>query len=173
MESLIEMKESTSWNSDKRKILSPLMSWDIFMNSYAKRMKHLKNLNDLKELNSQIKNVSCKIDFSAIQHTEYDAIVLTDLNQKILWINKGFTNMTGYSRNFVIGKRPHILQGKNTTQKSKESFRTNLILQKPFTQTILNYKKDRTIYICRAEVHPLKTNNGELKAFAAFEKEIL
>ncbi len=51
------------------------------------------------------------------QAAEYtsDAIVVTDEKGLVLWVNKGFTTISGYELDEVIGKKPgDLLQGKGT-----------------------------------------------------------
>ncbi|MCX7114856.1 MAG: PAS domain S-box protein [Gammaproteobacteria bacterium] len=38
-----------------------------------------------------------------------EAVVITDQNNKIIYINKGYTNITGYSFDEVYGKNPSLL----------------------------------------------------------------
>lgn len=48
--------------------------------------------------------------FSAIFENSNEGMALTDSQEKILKINKAFTNITGYNQEEVIGKTPRILQ---------------------------------------------------------------
>lgn len=38
-----------------------------------------------------------------------EAVLITDHNNKIIYINKGYTNITGYSFDELCGKNPHVL----------------------------------------------------------------
>ena len=47
---------------------------------------------------------------------DYDSILITELTlekpgPKIVYVNNGFTKMTGYSKEDAIGKTPRMLQG--------------------------------------------------------------
>ncbi|MFN7118762.1 MAG: PAS domain S-box protein, partial [Saprospiraceae bacterium] len=39
------------------------------------------------------------------------AVIVTDPERRILWVNEDFTYITGYSLSEVLGKKPSILQG--------------------------------------------------------------
>ena len=49
----------------------------------------------------------------ALLDNSFDSILITDSTKagKILYANKGFKALTGYSTKEVIGKTPRILQG--------------------------------------------------------------
>ena len=64
-----------------------------------------------------------EFDFSTIVNNAKDAVIVTkaepidDPGPEIIYVNKAFTEMTGYSSEEVIGKSPRILQSKDTEQK--------------------------------------------------------
>lgn len=102
--------------------------------------------------------------------TEYKvAVILTDANRRIQWVNQDFTLITGYSIEEVIGKKPSLLQGKGTKQTSIERIRKKLSLQAPFKDEILNYRKNGEEYPCRLVVHPIFDDDNTLINFIAFE----
>ncbi len=47
---------------------------------------------------------------AAVAFETQNGITITDKNQKILQVNKAFTDITGYTLEDVIGKTPKILQ---------------------------------------------------------------
>ena len=50
---------------------------------------------------------------SAINHTK-DAIIITDKNQNIIYINDAFEEMTGYDFEEIKHTNPRFLQGEKT-----------------------------------------------------------
>lgn len=69
------------------------------------------------------------------------AIVLTDAKRKIIWVNDGFTKMTGYSLPEVVGKKPSILQGPESESNVIERIRKCLDRKIPLKEYITNYRK--------------------------------
>ena len=102
------------------------------------------------------------------QHTSL-AIILTDAQRYILWVNTGFCRITGYSLEEVVGRKPSILQGKGTPVDVIQRLRRKLAEGMPFKDEILNYRKDGTPYPCRLVIHPIYDVKGELTNFLAFE----
>lgn len=106
-----------------------------------------------------------------IMINSYDALVVTDVSQKVIWTNQGFFNMTGYTPAFAIGKKPTFLQGPETSIETKLSIKKKLLEGISFTQNILNYKKNKEKYWCQIQIFPMKTETG-ITHFLALETEI-
>lgn len=101
------------------------------------------------------------------------AIIVTDIQEKIEWINMGFTNMTGFNLEEVQGHKPaKILQGEGTSTKTRQRLRKHINDQESFSDQILNYRKNGEPYWCKLDVWPLYDNENELVNFIAFEKEM-
>ena len=75
-----------------------------------------------------------------------DGVILADASDldngpTIVYVNDAFTDITGYTREEVIGKTPRMLQGKNTSRKTLDDIRTCLETGKPFQGELINYSK--------------------------------
>jgi len=66
---------------------------------------------DLEALNSISVVNNWDVDFMKELSISYQTLVLTDLQQTILWVNDGFQSMTGYDPDYAIGKKPSISSG--------------------------------------------------------------
>lgn len=97
------------------------------------------------------------------------AVVLTDAERRIIWVNHDFTILTGYTLLEVSGKKPNILQGKNTSPEDVELIKQNLQELVAFKHTITNYTKESVEYRCCLVIHPIFDDNGILTNFIAFE----
>ena len=151
---------------DKR---MPLMSWDISNPAYGlrtKKMEELQALVQLSELNGWEVNLKEELSVG------YEALVLTDLDQVILWVNQGFQAMTGYTSKFALGKRPSFLQGDKTSIKAKSRIQKNLSMGKRLTENITNYRSNGEEYICQISIVPLFNSNRNITHFLALETEV-
>jgi PAS domain S-box-containing protein len=97
------------------------------------------------------------------------AVVLTDALRQIIWVNHDFTILTGYSLLEVLGKKPSILQGANTSPEDIAIIRQNLQDLVSFKHSIINYTKEKREYKCSFVIHPIFDDNGILTNFIAFE----
>ena len=164
--------EASIENVTKVDSILPLVSWDVFSDSYFKQLIASKKAMDIKKINAYAKRHGWKNDLQTIfDATDFEAIILCDKNQNIVWVNEGFTNMTGYTKKEVLGKTPKLLQGAKTDPKATTEIALNLKKNNPFKTQLLNYRKNKQPYNCEIQIFPL--GNVERTHYIALEKEIL
>ncbi len=149
-------------------VFHPLMAWDVMSQTgfHDPKAKTILKFRELAKLRGWI------LDTSMFRRKDFDALVVTDLNQVIEWVSEGFERMTGYSASEVIGRKPKLLQGPNTSLSTKIRIREALVEKRPVEATLLNYKKDGSAYRCRIEVVPLFAASRSPTHFLAFEKSV-
>jgi PAS domain S-box-containing protein len=148
-----------------------LMSWDFFMQDYHKRMAEATKRTELEQVLSFAQKFNWQNDLnSAFSENDYDALIITDKNQKIIWVNNGFTSMTGYSKKTALDQTPGFLQGHKTSKETKDRIRKKIQLNKPFTDIIINHRQDQSVYECELKIFPLY--NEKTSHYIAFEKQI-
>ena len=113
---------------------------------------------------------------SAISN-DYDSILITELDlekpgPKIVYVNDGFCEMTGYSKEEVIGKTPRILQGPKTDPKVLEKLKSRLKSGQCFFGQTINYKKDGTEFINQWDIHPLTDKEGNPTHWVSYQHDI-
>ncbi|MDD2798156.1 MAG: PAS domain S-box protein [Bacteroidales bacterium] len=102
-----------------------------------------------------------------------DAIVITDENGYLLWVNDAFQKLTEYSIEEVLGKKPgSFLQGVDTNQETVDRISKALQNQQPIKEEILNYSKSGRSYWLDLRIDPIVNDNGELEKFIAIERDI-
>ena len=119
-----------------------------------------------------------EFDFSTIVNNAKDAVIVTkaepidDPGPEIIYVNKAFTEMTGYSSEEVIGKSPRILQSKDTEQKEKSAIRRALEKKEAIRVTLRNYTKTGREYWIDLSILPLHDKDGKLTHFASIQRDI-
>lgn len=109
--------------------------------------------------------------------SDYDSIIITTLDlekpgPKIVYANDGFTRMTGYDRNEVIGKTPRILQGEKTDRAVLDKLKRRLREGQAFFGHTVNYRKDGTEFINQWDIHPLTNDDGEITHWVSYQHDI-
>ena len=151
---------------------NPLLSWGVYMEGYHKKIAEVRRKSDLEQVLSLAKRFNWKNDIgSAFSENEYEALILTDKNQRIIWVNDGFTTMTGYSKSFATNKTPRFLQGEKTSVENRERIKTKIALDKPFKDVIINHRKDNSTYKCEVKIIPLF--NEKTTHYIAFERQVV
>lgn len=150
----------------------PLLSWDVFTENYHKTIANASKNTEINKVLALAKEYNWQNDLlSTFKNNDFEALIITDKNQKIIWVNNGFTEMTGYSKKYAINKTPRFLQGPETSISTKNRIRTKIKLDKPFTDIITNHRKDSSTYKCEVKIFPLY--NDETTHFIAFEKQVV
>lgn len=103
----------------------------------------------------------------------HNAIVITDADGFVEWVNDGFVRLTGYTLEEVIGKKPgKSLQGPESNLAVIDQIRQALKAEQHFDVELINYHKNGTPYWVRIECVPLTEPDGRLTGFMAIESDI-
>lgn len=86
--------------------------------------------------------------------------------------NEAFSELTGYDRDFIIGKNCRFLAGPATEPWLSEEIRRGVRERKSVLVEILNYKKDGTPFQNAVLVAPMFDDDGELEYFLGSQVEI-
>lgn len=98
------------------------------------------------------------------------AVIVTDANRSIQWVNPDFTEITGYNQWEVVGRKPgQLLQGPESEPEAVMRIRKGLEAMIPFKDQITNYRKNGEKYQCRLVIYPIFNEQKELTNFIAFE----
>ncbi len=100
------------------------------------------------------------------------AVIISDGNDDIEWVNPEFTEIFGYTAEEAIGKKPEFLRGIETDSETAQRISERKRKQEPFHEIILNYKKDGTPIWMQIHVTPLIDENGRLERFVAIAEDI-
>lgn len=155
-------------NKDKKLVPMghPLMCWDIASLSTITSSRYL----DLVIFQKLAVTHNWKIESDLLADRQFDALVVTNMYQKIKWVSQGFKKMTGYSPSYALHKSPNFLQGNNSSKSSRSEIREAIMEQKSVSTSLINYRKDGSEYNCHIEIIPLFTHQNKLAHFLAIER---
>src|SRR6056297_1583853 len=144
--------------------------------------KDEKSLKELKELFSDVSDERDKFKkhlmlLERAIKSDYDSILITELGleepgPKIVYVNDGFTNMPGSTREEVLGKTPRILQGEKTDRAVLDKLKERLKEGKAFFGHTVNYRKDGSEFINQWDIHPLTNDIGEITHWVSYQHDI-
>jgi PAS domain S-box-containing protein len=109
---------------------------------------------------------------SAALQAAANAILITDRDGKIVWVNPAFTQHTGYSFENVRGKNPRLLKsGRQGEAFYKEMWET-ILAGKVWRDTIINRRKDGTLNHEDLTITPIRDVTGAITHFVGIKQDI-
>lgn len=108
---------------------------------------------------------------AAIEQTT-EGILITDPEGKIDYINPGLAQMTGYSRDELIGQTPGILKSGEHEQLFYRRLWDTIKSGDIWSGRLTNRKKDGQLYYVDATITPVKDESGKIVNFVAVNRDI-
>jgi len=102
----------------------------------------------------------------------FDAVMITDEDGNIEYINQSFENITGYNNQDCIGKTPRILDSGNQTEIFYKTLWDTIKSGESFSNIFLNRKKDNTLYYEEKTITPLHNDKGDVTHFISTARDI-
>ena len=111
----------------------------------------------------------------ALEHT-VNGVVITDARRPhnpIVHVNGGFSRITGYQPDEVLGRNCNFLQGHDRDQPGVATLRDAIARRVPVTVVLRNYRKDGALFFNRVELCPVADpERGEVTHFFALQTDV-
>ena len=101
-----------------------------------------------------------------------NAVIITDRDGVIEYVNPWFTKITGYSAAEVVGLTPSIFKSGATLPETYKRLWDTLLSGKEWHGELYNTKKNGDLYWCLEAISPLKNEAGEVTHFVAITEDI-
>ncbi|WP_225442364.1 diguanylate cyclase domain-containing protein [Aliarcobacter faecis] len=121
-----------------------------------------------------VKSLRTKDELIAFRYAvenSYNAIVLTDKNRLIKYVNEAFEKSTGYTKKEAIGQNPRILKSGKLPREFYDNMNEILNRKEKWTGDFINKNKDGEIYYENASITPIIIDN-DLKGYLAIKLNI-
>ncbi len=125
---------------------------------------------DEREQQRQIQAERLRITTAIEQAAEL--ITITDLKGNILYVNPAFEQVTGYTREEVLGQNPRILKSGKMENSFYASLWTTLAQGNVWHGHFINRKKSGELYEEDATISPVRNASGEITNFVAVKRDI-
>ncbi len=99
-------------------------------------------------------------------------VMITNTSGRIVYTNPKFTELTGYSKEEVIGKNPRILQSGETSNDEYQHLWTALKSGSEWMGEFHNKKKNGELYWESARISAIKDANGHITNYLAVKEDI-
>jgi methyl-accepting chemotaxis protein len=102
-----------------------------------------------------------------------NSVVITDAEQKIIFVNRGFERLTGYTLAEVVGRTPgRILQGPDTDKDTVARVRQKLRAGESFYEEILNYDRQKRPYWISLAINPVRGPDGRIERYVSVQANV-
>jgi len=104
----------------------------------------------------------------------FDSVMVTEAAAKspIVYVNKAFTELTGYTANEVLGQSPGLLQGADTDTAVLEQLNADMAADRVFEGKATNYRKDGTPFTMWWRVIPVMNSAGKPAFYVAVQRKV-
>ncbi|MBE1447105.1 HD domain-containing phosphohydrolase [Paenibacillus sp. OAS669] len=87
-----------------------------------------------------------------------DGVIITDENHRIVEVNSKYEEVTGYSREYMIGLRANFLRSRLTPPKTYASMHESLQMNLAWSGVFINRKKNKDIWHTNITITPMVVN---------------
>ncbi len=102
-----------------------------------------------------------------------NAVIVTDAAGHIEWVNEGFTRMTGWQLEEVIGRQPGDFLRCPEADPGADNFMNQCLQQqRGFRVEMLNFHRSGRKYWSSIEIQPIRNEAGEVVNFMSIESDV-
>ena len=100
------------------------------------------------------------------------AALITDAAGRIEWANAGFTRMTGYTLDEVLGATPSAIKSGRTEAAVYESMWTTIMAGRDWRGELVNRRKDGTEYWAALSIFPVRDDDDCVVNFVGIQEDV-
>lgn len=135
----------------------------IFRNITEKKAAELKEA----ETRAEIRKLAM------VSQLTSNAVIIVNTEGKIEWVNEGYTKMSGFEPDEVVGMPVFSKTGgKETDRTIVERISSGLSSGQSFNELVIKYKKDGRKYIVQMECRPMLDDHDKVQGFMVIERDI-
>ncbi len=112
-----------------------------------------------------------RLQATALESTA-NAIVITDRQGSIQWVNPAFTVLTGYTAEEALGQEPSFLKSGAHDAHFYQTLWNTILSGAVWRGEITNRRKDGTPYVEEMTITPVRSDKGEITQFIAIKVDI-
>lgn len=136
----------------------------------------LRDITELKEVERNLDQTArLNHQFAAAITNMNVGVIITDPAQPdnpVIFVNAGFTRITGYDADQVIGRNCRFLQGPETNVVDVQDMRRAVHNIRSYTGTVLNYRQDGTPFWNEIKIRPIFDSQGQLINFVGLMHDV-
>ena len=109
---------------------------------------------------------------SAALESAANAILIADRAGNVIWVNPGFTRLTGYSAREILGQNPRLLKSGKQDQAFYQNLWETILAGRVWHAEMVNRRKDASLYTEENTITPVRDERGEITHFIAVKQDV-
>jgi diguanylate cyclase (GGDEF)-like protein/PAS domain S-box-containing protein len=109
---------------------------------------------------------------STVLDAAAEAVFVTDPHGTIIYVNKAFEKLTGWTAAEAIGKNPRILKSGHHDKSYYEAVYRTLSAGMVWSHEVTNCRKDGSVYVAWQTITPIKDESGVVQYFLALHNDL-
>jgi PAS domain S-box-containing protein len=101
-----------------------------------------------------------------------EAVLVTDRDGRILWVNRAFERITGWPRGEVRGKNPRLLKSGRQDAAFYESMWSVLRSGEVWRGRVVNRKREDGLFEADATISPVRDASGEVRHYVSVQRDV-
>jgi PAS domain S-box-containing protein len=117
-------------------------------------------------------------DLTALKERALDeaemGVVISEATDDVptIFVNEGFSRITGYDPDEFVGRNCRILQGAETDERPVRTMREAIEEGRRSTVVLKNYRKDGTEFWNEVDINPVRDDDGAVTHFLGFQRDV-
>jgi PAS domain S-box-containing protein len=124
------------------------------------------DVTERKQAENQLRLQSAALEAAA------NAIVITESDGAIIWVNNAFERLTGFSSAEAVGQNPRILKSGQHDEELYRDLWSTIRAGNVWQGELVNRRKDGTLYSEEMTITPVLEANGDVTRFVSIKQDI-
>lgn len=126
-----------------------------------------RDITEMKKAEAEIKKLAL------VAEKTQNGIVITDMHDRVEWVNEAFSRLSGYTLEEIKGQTPgHRLQGPDTDPETVRRIGAAIRAGRGIKEEIINYSKSGRPYWIELDIQPIFNDDGKLEKFIAIQIDV-
>lgn len=141
--------------------------------SWTEQNKPKRMLGTHRDITARKESEDQMIKLSMMARANKHAVLFSDREGNITWVNEGFTQLTGFTMEESLGQSPlQLFKGPLSNKASMRYVTENFYKTRPFDVDIIHYRKDGTHYWGNSKGQPYLDSNGKVLLYFTVIEDI-
>jgi len=123
-------------------------------------------------LNEQLFQTKKRLEKEIKVIDEYVYLSITDIDGYILDVSQAYCDLTGYTKEELIGNKHSVLKHQDTESSTYKDLWNTILNKKVWQGELKNKKKDGTLFNAKVLIKPTIDSDSKISAFTAYVQDI-